>query len=399
MNRNSPARNLGLASVLAQDLSDFNEGVAVGARQLKLAGVLDEVPNIFVFSANQFRPAYTLVQTAAVQMIGYLGATTPALATMLYNATASRTHPARYDGFNGAAWEVQDLVRGTIGGVSNFTLPRIIYYGHSFGGMIALAQAGETPRDRSQEVSVLTFGAPRTVRNQTADDKLSGVDICRYNVFIDSVVRFPPRANEAIIMGALETETQLDNLARWRHVGDGITLSPYANPVTELLPPLASVFTDMSLWNFLINNDSLTAVGHRIAAYASLTYAGAVADGSIAIDPPGPALTPLSRPQLEPVGQSFPDPAGQTQVAAVEAQFVGQANATRAFKPYKWVRTNEGPGVFYNGQQIAWFDNKRSARNFANSLNRAFHEWWKSRFGAVQTLESSVDDLFNPANI
>ncbi len=144
---------------------------------------------------------------------------------------------------------------------------RTVLAGHSQGGTVALAGlVYPLLRNRTRNISVATFGAPRTggidfIRAVT------GIAIVRWMCDNDPVPLLPPSFAAAPSMFLAGNVNISAIYEYYRHTTGGVVLAPNGQPSGADLPPYGRIGAAVDLASFLLTEDEGVRTAHSITAY------------------------------------------------------------------------------------------------------------------------------------
>lgn len=363
------------------------------ARQTRVNEFLNAVPTGRDRGISEFYPANTIWEAPGVLLITLTGASTQAMIRHIINSYLQNRDLRDARGFTPFAALGADTIFSFVSTYAAENIPRVIIAGYSWGGAVAVALANNFRRSNSSSViSCLTFGAPKP-----GDDRLGlaiqGIDLTRYQNTGDAVTTFPPPAGNASIMYALTPASGYHNLLDNHQVGRGLVIDADFVVSPGDVVPENSMFTDLSLANFLISNESPIAQYHALETYAH-RLDNAFVESSTALAPSSAvnAANYQASPRSGPVIRSprsgvIPPPPVPDSVRPPQP-------AASSPNPYVSQKINGAPCVTFLDVVIAVCKTSKASRNLARSLNTSWRRWNATRIGDSSALQHSVEVLF-----
>lgn len=364
------------------------------------------------FEPTDTRPEYFVAKIPSAMFIGFLGAMTTNIMVNIVSGYAEHRDvrgPTGFHRLNEVGYsDIYSTLRTTFGDIP----PRIIIAGYSWGGTMALRLAVMLKFIvANSNVSVISFGSPKPGDDRNAQ-ALNGIEICRWMNEGDAVPLAPPSPGRAPLLHTLVSRATSQAFQSFQQTGDGRILDAAGNITTGMFPPITTIYTDLSIGNFLVNNDAAVAVEHRIETYEARLSAWTVAHPEA---PPPPPFNPRERrvqPQEFALGEPNPErmiagfPEGE-QVRNREGVFLlprklddvvallPPFNPGVALKPpYYYERVNGAHCLMHAGNMLDIFSTKRGAKSAVKSWNQCWGKWNRSVTGDSSALTDSVIENF-----
>lgn len=282
---------------------------------------------------------------------------------------------------------------------------RVILCGHSQGGAVAAAMAGHPSlRGRTQNISVITFGAPRT---GTIDflRVVGGLAMVRWMNDNDPVPLLPPSfatAPSMFLAGIINVSIFYEN---YRHHFGGVVLSPQGGVTTAEIPPYGVISGSADLATWLYSWETDVRTGHSIQTYIDRLNLLA----GLQFTAPRVQVQPASPEPNRNTPRRTLNQQTDGLIQAISASGTSQQNAQLVVPPDRAFRTVKFEGMWwvtFGGQLVAVGPTRKRAGSMAvrgNEFLRRLQRMagvdnnaLKNLFPAYLDAASTPDNGFSP---
>lgn len=350
-------------------------------------------------------PKYFTFANEDLIYIGILGATSGATVNQCWGGYNQSRDVRPDSGCHRPADASGVLVIQGLQGSFIENLPRVIIAAHSYGACVGMAIAARLqPQLQHTLFTLVTFGGTKTGDDRT-QVFAQGIDTFRWMNSGDALCIMPPLTEQAPILSVLSTPQLINNRAQFVQCGFGKVMFPDGTTNNDLTPTFDQPFPDLSLANFLVNNEAPTAIEHALPTYLDRLSVQQDKENQALLDaipvPAGAAIQPANAADhrrddvraalIVPADFFAPPP-----VVPPPPLPSRPAPDPEAPLPYFSQRRNGKYGVYHRETDflLAICAGGKAARNLARSLNTSWRRWNRTKVGDGPALEFSVGEEF-----
>lgn len=338
-------------------------------------------------------PQGAMMTTPDVSVMGLLGATTLQQCSAYAVGLGSSESQRLPDGFNPGVQAAATAIINSFRDPSGWVRPRVIFFGHSYGGAICMALARYVKSvSPDSVVSVCTFGSPPP-GDLRLFTNLRLIDIGRWMNIQDYVCAMPFFPENAPVAYRLVTLAVRLQWGRQFQMGDGRALHPDGAIGIQDRLRVDGIIADASMVNFMVNNDALVAREHALSTYEDRLL---MAIGRL---PPAPAIVNAANQAQAPV-RGFANEAAVNVLQAIDRAPLPHVppDIPRSFGsfslPFQSGKENGVPVVKYFDTVVAIPASRKKARDLARALNSSWKRWNRTRVGNSENLLYAVENAF-----